>query len=133
MLHDPDLKVNGRLDALFQLNDKILLIDWKNNEEIKTSNPYEKCFGPLYKYDACDLNFYTVQVYIYTYILRKVYGLTNINIVPLIVRIGENDFGIYSPQIPYSDQLVEDIISFATQEINKQIEDKKNVSISKKN
>lgn len=123
MLHDSGLKVNGRLDALFQLNDKILLIDWKNNEEIKTSNPYEKCFGPLYKYDACDLNFYTVQVYIYTYILRKVYGLTNINIVPLIVRIGENDFGIYSPVIPYSDKLVEDIISFAIAEINKKSEE----------
>lgn len=122
MLHDPALKVNGRLDALFQANNKLLLIDWKNNEEIKTENPYEKCFGPLYLYDACDLNYYTVQVYIYTYILRKVYHLTELDIVPLIVRIGENDFGIYSPIIPYSDKLVEDIISFAVAEINKKSE-----------
>ena len=44
------------------------------------------------------------------------------DIVPLIVRIGENDFGIYSPIIPYSDKLVEEIISFAKKEINKKIE-----------
>ena len=124
MLHDSKLKVNGRLDALFQVSNKLLLVDWKNNEEIKTENPYEKCFGPLYEYDACDLNFYTIQVYIYTYILRNVYHLTELDIVPLIIRIGENDFGIYSPKIPYSDKLVEDIILFAVQEINKQTENK---------
>ena len=133
MLHDPKLKVNGRLDALFETKDEIgniskekrlLLIDWKNNEEIKTENSYEKCYGPLYSYDACDLNFYTIQVYIYTYILRNVYHFTDLGIVPLIVRIGEHDFGIYSPKIPYSDKLVEDIISFAVKEINNQIEDK---------
>ena len=44
------------------------------------------------------------------------------SIVPLIVRIGEHDFGIYSPIIPYSDKLVEDIISFAVAEINKKSE-----------
>ena len=107
---------------VFKGNDANAIKNAKNNEEIKTENPYEKCFGPLYLYDACDLNYYTVQVYIYTYILRKVYHLTELDIVPLIVRIGENDFGIYSPIIPYSDKLVEDIISFAVAEINKKSE-----------
>lgn len=134
MLHSPKLKVNGRLDALFMKGDNLLLIDWKNNETISTSNDWEKCKGPLYQYDACDLNLYTVQVYIYVYILRKIYHLDNLSIIPLIVRIGENDFGIYSPKIPYSDKLVEDIIAFASAEINKQIEkDKKNVNILEKN
>lgn len=122
MLHSPKDQVNGRLDALFMKGDTLLLIDWKNNETITTSNEWEKCKGPLYQYDACDLNLYTVQVYVYVYILRKIYHLDNLSIVPLIVRIGENDFGIYSPQIPYSDSLVEDIISFAKDEINKKSE-----------
>lgn len=123
MMHDSKLKVNGRLDALFESGNKLLLIDWKNDEKLSTDNAYgDKCYGPLYEYDDCDLNIYTIQVYIYTYILRKVYKLTEMDIVPLIVRIGENDFGIYSPIIPYSDKLVEEIISFAKKEINKKIE-----------
>lgn len=122
MLHSEKLGVNGRCDALFLAGKKLLLIDWKNNDKISIENPHEKCKGPLYEYDASDLNIYTIQVYIYAYILRVIYGLIDIEIVPLIVRIGENDFGIYSPVIPYSDKLVENIISFAKQEINKKIE-----------
>ena len=122
MLHSPQMKVNGRLDALFMKGNNLLLVDWKNNETITTENSWEKCKGPLYQYDACDLNLYTIQVYIYVYILRKIYHLDNVSIVPLIVRIGEHDFGIYSPIIPYSDKLVEDIISFAVAEINKKSE-----------
>jgi ATP-dependent exoDNAse (exonuclease V) beta subunit len=122
MLHSEKLGVNGRLDALFLKGDTLLLIDWKNNDKISTENSYEKCKGPLYEYDASDLNIYTVQVYIYVYILRNVYHLDNIKIVPLITRIGQDDFGLYSPVIPYSDRLVEDIISFAKKEINKKIE-----------
>ena len=76
----------------------------------------------MYNYDASDLNIYTIQVYTYAYILRNKYHLTDLEIVPLIIRIGENDFGIYSPIIPYSDNLVSNIISFAKSEINKKIE-----------
>ena len=122
MLHSEKLGVNGRCDAMFLAGKKLLLVDWKNNDKISTENSYEKCKGPLYEYDASDLNVYTIQVYIYAYILRNVYGLTDFDIVPLVIRIGENDFGIYSPIIPYSDRLVENIISFAKQEINKKIE-----------
>lgn len=125
MLYDESARVNGRLDALFEKNGNLFLIDWKNNETITKENKWEKCKGPLYKYDACDLNLYTVQVYIYVYILRKIYGLTNVNIIPLIIRIGETDFEICSPQIPYSDQLVNDIIKFATMQINKKSKQKK--------
>lgn len=121
MLYDECLKVNGRLDALFEKNNNLFLIDWKNNETITKENQWEKLKGPLYEYDACDLNLYTIQVYIYTYILRKIYGLTNINIIPLIVRIGETDFEICSPIIPYSDNLINNVINFAVEEINKKM------------
>lgn len=122
MLCDPSLKVNGRLDALFCKGDNLFVVDWKNNEQISKENIWEKCKGPLYEYDACDLNLYTVQVYIYVYILRKIYGLTDINIIPLIVRIGTDDYEICSPKIPYSDKLIESIIEFASDEINKKTE-----------
>lgn len=125
ILHDETAGVVGRFDALFLKNDaklpgvqNLLLIDWKNTEKIETSNLYNKLKGPLYKYDDCELNRYTIQLYIYVYILRKVYHLTDIRIIPLLVQIGSVEYAIYAPQIPYSDELVSDIISFAINEIN---------------
>ena len=125
MLHDETKGVVGRFDAMFLKNDvrtpgvqNLLLIDWKNTEKIETSNSYSKLKGPLYKYDDCELNRYTIQLYIYVYILRKVYRLTDVRIIPLLVQIGTNEYKIYAPQIPYSDELVCDIISFAISEIN---------------
>ena len=128
ILHDETKGVVGRFDAMFLKNDvrlpgvqNLLLIDWKNTEKIETSNPYNKLKGPLYKYDDCELNRYTIQLYIYVYILRKVYHLTDVRIIPLIVQIGITEYAIYAPQRPYSDELVCDIISFAINEINIQI------------
>ena len=125
ILHDETTGVVGRFDALFLKNDaklpgvqNLLIIDWKNTEKIETSNLYNKLKGPLYKYDDCELNRYTIQLYIYVYILRKVYHLTDIRIIPLLVQIGSVEYAIYAPQIPYSDELVSDIISFAINEIN---------------
>ena len=125
MLHDETKGVVGRFDAMFLKNDvrtpgvqNLLLIDWKNTEKIETSNSYSKLKGPLYKYDDCELNRYTIQLYIYVYILRKVYRLTDVRIIPLLVQIGTAAYVIYAPQIPYSDELVCDIISFAINEIN---------------
>lgn len=125
ILHDETNGVVGRFDALFLKNDaklpgvqNLLLIDWKNTEKIETSNLHNKLKGPLYKYDDCELNRYTIQLYIYVYILRKVYHLTDIRIIPLLVQIGSVEYAIYAPQIPYSDELVSDIISFAINEIN---------------
>lgn len=118
ILYDETTGVVGRFDALFMSGDRLLLVDWKNTENITTENGYEKLKGPLYKYDSCDLNKYTIQLYLYVYVLRKVYKLTNIKIIPLIVQIGQEDYKIYLPNIPYSDKLVEDIIEFAITEIN---------------
>jgi hypothetical protein len=47
-----------------------------------------------------------------------VYRLTDVRIIPLLVQIGALEYAIYAPQIPYSDELVCDIISFAINEIN---------------
>lgn len=115
-----DLKVNGRLDAMFCYNNNILLIDWKNTEKIESSNKFEKMLGPLYEYDACDLNSYTMQVYIYKYILRNVYHLYDVNIVPLIVQVSEYEVKTYQPIIEYSDELVRKCIDFAIAAIDEE-------------
>lgn len=120
ILHDPIYtEVVGRFDAIFTKGENLLLIDWKNTEKIETENRWAKLRGPLYKYDDCELNRYTIQLYIYTYLLRTMYELKDIKIIPLLVQIGSESYMIYSPQIPYSDKLVEDIIEYAKAEINK--------------
>lgn len=120
VLAHTDLKVNGRLDAMFCYNNNILLIDWKNTEKIETSSKFEKMLGPLYEYDACDLNSYTMQVYIYKYILRTVYHLYDVNIVPLIVQVSEHEVKTYQPIIEYSDELVRKCIDFAIAAIDEE-------------
>ena len=103
----------GRFDAIFLKGDKICLFDWKSNEEISTQNDYGKhMLGPLYKYDVCDLNGYTLQLYIYKYILKNVYHIDN-EIVPCLCRIGPDKFEIYNHNIEYSDKLVEQIFKYA--------------------
>lgn len=120
ILADESLGVVGRFDALFTINDNtLLLIDWKNTENIDTDNKWKKLRGPLNAYDDCDFNTYTIQLYIYVYILRKVYKLKNMKIIPMIVQIGTDDFKMYVPTIPYSDKLVEDVITYAKEQINK--------------
>jgi len=115
--------VKGRYDAIFLIekNDKpiVVLVDWKNDKEIKTENKYSKLFGPLHLYDACELNSYTIQVFIYKYILRKKYHIDN-EIVPLIVNVKEDKVINYKPQIPYSDELVEEILKFGNKFLDKE-------------
>jgi ATP-dependent exoDNAse (exonuclease V) beta subunit len=116
-LFDEQFKWKGRFDAIFEKNDIIFLIDWKNNEKISTENTYDNLFGPLYKYQASDLNSYTIQLYLYKYVLEKYYGIDKV--VPLLCRVGTNDYQFYNPVIPYSVELVESILKFANKELNK--------------
>lgn len=118
MLFDSNIGVNGRFDAMFGIGQKLVLIDWKNNESISKENGYEKLYGPLSEYDASDLNKYTIQLYIYKWLLRNKYGLADVPIETLIVRIGEDDYEYCLPIIPYSDELVYNILVFAINEIN---------------
>lgn len=115
-LFDPVYKWKGRFDALFGKDDSIVLIDWKSNDEISTENSFSNLKGPLYKYDASDLNSYTIQLYLYKYALEKYYGFKNVK--TMLCRIGQNTYQFLAPKIPYSDELVENIIKYAIAKIN---------------
>ena len=114
--------LNGRLDALFGFKDKALLIDWKNTEKITTESRFETMLGPLYKYDNCSLNEYTIQLYSYVYMLTHDYGLDR-RIVPLIINITLNEHLTFRPIIPYSDTLMEECFDYAIAKIKKAKED----------
>ena len=72
--------------------------------------------GPLYKFPETDLNGYSIQLYIYKYILRKRYNIEN-EIIPCLCRIGPDKFEIYNHQIEYSDDLIESIFKYAIEKI----------------
>lgn len=59
--------VKGRFDALFRNNKtgKWVVIDWKSSGIIDKTNRFDKLLGPAMKFDACNWNTYTMQLYFY--------------------------------------------------------------------
>ena len=47
---------------------EIVLLDWKQNKEIKKSNPWENARSPISHLEACDWNKYQLQLNLYEYI-----------------------------------------------------------------
>lgn len=62
------LKTAGFIDLLLKGGDDIIIIDWKTNREIKTSNNFEKAFSPIQHLDNCNL----VQYKLHLNVLRKI-------------------------------------------------------------
>lgn len=118
-IYDTKHKWSGRFDAIFVKNNEIILIDWKNNEKITTENKFSNMRGPMYRYESSDLNGYTIQLYLYKYALRNIFGFNDVNIKTIICRIGEGEYEFFKPTIEYSDELMEDIIEYALSKLEK--------------
>lgn len=110
-------KIRGRLDALFSYKNELLIIDWKQTENITTTNKWDHLFGPLSLYDDCDLNKYTIQIYLYKFILKNIYKFNN-QIETRIIQLLDNKYSIYKPIIEYSDNLIIDIINYTKQKLD---------------
>lgn len=119
--------INGRFDAIFSKGDIYLLVDWKNNEEIASSNKWKKLLGPCKEYDDCDLAKFTLQLYLYIYILKKQYNVENPISSCIIQFPGNADYyyKIHKPLFEYDEKLIEKIIEFCIQrKIEKESEEK---------
>lgn len=104
--------INGRFDAIFTKLNKLILIDWKNSEDIKTSNSYQKLLGPCDKMDDCDMNLFTIQLYLYKYMLKNIYGVEK-EILPYIIQFpSQKDYyyKVFKPSFEYDEKLIEKII-----------------------
>lgn len=63
----------GTFDALFLWKDKLVILDWKTNKSFTTENSYgEKLLEPFQDYDKCHLNEYSIQISLYSLILKKI-------------------------------------------------------------
>ena len=109
-------KVRGRLDALFSYKNELLVIDWKQTENITTDNKWDNLLGPMSIYSDCDLNKYTIQVYMYKFILKNIYKFNN-NIETRIIQLLDNSYKIYKPIIEYNDNMIIDIIDYVKNKI----------------
>lgn len=105
--------INGRFDAMFDFNGRNILIDWKNNDEIKETNPFEKLYGPCSKLQNCDSNLFTLQLYFYKFILEEIYqiGIEKEYIVQFSGTKPE-DYIMHETWFEYDPDLIEETIKF---------------------
>ena len=79
-----ELGIGGRADALAYDHERngLVIIDWKTDKEIPTSNKYDKYLGVLSHLDDCKFNKYSIQTSFYRYIIEHE---TNIPVVDMFV------------------------------------------------
>jgi len=124
--------INGRFDAIFtgktpDNEDMYLVVDWKNSEKIEESNKWQKMLGPLKDKDDCDLIKFTVQIFMYLYILREGYKVDSRANGCIVQFPGNSDYfyKIFPPGFQYDEKLMKKIIEWSIDQRIKKIEEKK--------
>lgn len=119
-------KINGRLDYLLydDNTDSYIIIDWKTTENITIKNKYNKhLLGPAYMLDECDMNLYTIQLFIYKLALVNTYKLTTANKISTYVcnllRDSDNNkyYKLYKPNFIYNEDLLNKFIEFGNNKL----------------
>lgn len=119
--------INGRFDCLFysEKDDRYMLIDWKTSESIDSSNHFEKLQGPLYDYDACNLNEYSIQLLMYKKALCEVYNITTPDKIDTFicqfapnVGLNGNSYKIHKTNLEYSSSQLDNVIEFVYKKNN---------------
>ena len=122
-MYDPSSTILGRADCVIRQGNRLVIIDWKTDGSISTENRFNKMMGPMCGYDDTKLNKYTMQVYFYKYMMHKVYNI-DMQVDTIIVNLrdflptGEAQSPIIlKPIIPYSEAMMENVISYAMENI----------------
>lgn len=119
-------KINGRLDYLLydDNTDSYIIIDWKTTENITIKNNYNKhLLGPAYMLDECDMNLYTIQLFIYKLALVNTYKLTTANKISTYVcnllRNSDNNiyYKLYKPNFVYNENLLNKFIEYGNNKL----------------
>jgi len=73
VVFDPALGLAGMIDLIMYepSTETLWILDWKQNKEIKTQNPWQMGKGPLSHLQQTDLNIYTLQLSTYQYLIEK--------------------------------------------------------------
>jgi ATP-dependent exoDNAse (exonuclease V) beta subunit len=66
-------RIAGMIDSLFLYKDKLVILDWKTNKKFETQSHYnEKLLEPFQDFDKCHLNEYSIQLSLYSLILKEI-------------------------------------------------------------
>lgn len=73
------LGIAGTLDALFYYNDKVVILDYKSNQDFRHDSHQKGCYNmllePFESYCQNNLNEYSIQVSLYSLILKEIAGI----------------------------------------------------------
>jgi len=104
------LGVAGMIDLLMSsLARQVIILDWKTNSELTTSNPFQNCFPPIDHLEDANLNHYALQLSLYQYILRaENYFPDDTEFKRIIVHLTEDNHYLYS--VKYLEDEIEAIL-----------------------
>jgi len=73
IVFSPVLGIAGTIDLLMAdyVSKDLIIIDWKQNEDIAIDNVWQKGLPPIEHLDACELHKYSLQLNLYQYILKQ--------------------------------------------------------------
>ena len=125
---------NGRFDAVFSKNGSFLLVDWKNSEDVKSSNNFRKMLGPCGKLDDCDLSEFGIQTYFYLYLLKTVYGITEPLYTCIVQFPAHKDYFYRIHRIPfdYDPGMMEAIFEYSAGKRLAEIEEREKADAENK-
>lgn len=123
-MYDPINNILGRADCILRQGEHLVLIEWKTDQEISTMNKFQKMLGPMRGYQDTKLNKYTMQVYLYIWMMQNVYQIDS-PIEAIIVKLNATPEGdtieeptIFEPNIPYESEDMDDVIEYAITQIS---------------
>lgn len=98
IIFSPGLGVAGQIDLpLLDPAGRVIIVDWKTNEELKTDNPFQCGLSPIEHLEDANLNHYALQLSLYQYIMEvENYFPEGTEYKRLIVHLREKDHVLYS-------------------------------------
>lgn len=113
------LGISVRFDALFlrpkaKAYPSVLIAEWKNTENLSTSDRWNKFIGPASHIEASDLAKYTFQTHIYRYILEE-YGIFK-DIQSRIFQYPTGSYKIHKEAFDYDPRFIEKVVEWCFEE-----------------
>lgn len=106
-LNSAKLGLVVRIDSLFTIhnNNTLLVGELKNTENMSTEDRWNYLIGPAKHLQQTDFNKYSIQMYIYKYILEEL-GFPDVKV--LLFNIKTDDYHIKYPAFPYDSNFIKD-------------------------
>lgn len=117
--------LNFRMDALYhrpnaKKDNSLLIIDWKNTEELQMSNTWRNFLGPLQGLEDCEYNKLSLQLHLYRYVIEELNENYDMNIGHIDGRLFQfstvQGFKVHKPSFVYDKGLIHSTIEFAYEE-----------------